>query len=107
MTRFAPLFALGLGVLAVSTACLATFGPDIRSAAHHASVTAQTDDAVCLGCHEPEQRARTRLASMTRPQRERAMHRMMHGGGAPLVAQWMIDDARTCVTCHAVRGGER
>ncbi len=95
--------ALGLGGLA--SGCLTALGPNIRARNHHQDVRASDDDGECLTCHEPELSAQARLMKMGHVERDAAMDRMMGGGGASLVAQWMIDDSRSCQQCHVLRGG--
>ena len=84
-------------------ACLPAFAPGIRPVAHHAGMTASSSNDVCMGCHESEQAALEAFASMAPSEREHAMHERMAGGGASLVAQWMLDDPRSCASCHQPR----
>jgi hypothetical protein len=88
-------------------ACLPTLAPGIRPVQHHIGMTTQTDNDTCMGCHEAEQRVIEQLASMPAAEREAAMRHRMQGGGASLVAQWMLDDPRSCAACHQPRGGIR
>lgn len=88
--------------MALVGACLPAYAPATRLGTHHAAVTRQSPDSMCLGCHEPEALAAERLADVPAPEREAEMERMMSGGGA-LVAQWMIEDRRSCLTCHVPR----
>lgn len=86
-------------------ACLTGLAPGIRVVDHHADLSSATPNAICMGCHEAEREVVAMMASMTPVARERAMHARMQGQGASLVAQWMIDDPRSCATCHRPRGG--
>lgn len=85
-------------------ACLPGLAPGIRMVDHHAGLTTTTN-ATCMGCHESEQAVATAMAAMSAREREQMMARRMGGGGASLVAQWMLDDPRSCATCHTPRGG--
>ena len=87
-------------LLGLLGACLPAFAPGIRPVDHHAGMTARSPDAVCMGCHESEQAVVDAFSSMSPREREHAMHERMEGEGASLVAQWMIDDPRSCATCH-------
>jgi hypothetical protein len=86
-------------------ACLTGLAPGIRTVEHHQGLTAQTANATCMGCHESEQDVAAAMAAMSAPEREQVMAQRMGGGGASLVAQWMLDDPRSCATCHTPRGG--
>ncbi|MGH1347492.1 MAG: hypothetical protein ACRBN8_38390 [Nannocystales bacterium] len=98
---FAPLMAATLG------ACLPALAPGIRPVQHHAGLTETAGDDTCMSCHEAEQRVLDGLAAMSPRRREASIHQRMQGGGASLVAQWMLDDERTCVGCHVPRRGLR
>lgn len=98
---FAPLLLAMLG------ACLPALAPGIRASEHHGGLTTQTEDHTCMGCHEAEQQVLEQLASMPASKRDAAMEHRMQGGGASLVAQWMLDDARSCAGCHEPRAGWR
>lgn len=86
--------AIGLGICMFG--CLRAFGPDLRRKGPHASVRSTSDAAVCMSCHESEADALARMR--TQPKAEPM------SAGPPLVADWMITEERTCVTCHVVRG---
>lgn len=81
-------------------ACLPAFAPGIRVVDHHAGMTASTANDTCMGCHEAEQEVLASMQAMASGEREQAMHARMTGGGASLVAQWMLDDPRSCASCH-------
>ena len=85
-------------------ACLPAFAPGIRTVDHHIGMTASSPNDVCMGCHESEQAVLEVFTAMAPAEREHAMHERMEGGGASLVAQWMIDDPRTCASCHEPKG---
>lgn len=86
--------ALGLGVSLFG--CLRAFGPDLLAKGPHAVVRPSSDPETCMGCHESEADAIARMRA--HPDSEPM------SAGAPLVADWMVTEARTCVTCHVVRG---
>lgn len=98
---------VALAGLGLAAGCLTTLGPDIRATGEHQQLTRRDPDELCLGCHEPERSAQRRLAAMDPAARQQQLERMMRGGGSPLVAQWMIDDRRSCQTCHVLRGASR
>lgn len=85
-------------------ACLTTLAPGIRATDHHVGMTTATSNETCMGCHESEQDVASAMASMTAFEREGAMAMRMQGEGASLVAQWMLDDPRSCASCHTPRG---
>jgi hypothetical protein len=97
----APLFFATLG------ACLSGLAPTIGPDPHHLGMRTQTNNDTCMGCHEAEQAVLDQLAVMPAAQREVAMGRRMAGGGASLVAQWMLDDERSCAACHLSPRGAR
>ncbi|MBV1857391.1 MAG: hypothetical protein KUG77_03190 [Nannocystaceae bacterium] len=106
MTSCVRPLALAPLCLAMLGACLPALGPNIRPARHHMGLTAHTKNDTCMGCHEAEQRVLERLTSMPAAKREAAiLLRMQGGGGASLVAQWMLDDPRPCAGCHQPRAG--
>ncbi len=88
-------------------ACLTAYSPRIRAVEHHAGITTVTPNATCMGCHESEQDVMVQMAQMSTAQREHEMALRMGGGGASLVAQWMLEDDRSCATCHKPFGGQR
>ncbi len=96
-----------LAMTGVTAGCLTSLAPNIRARDHHQGISATDPDADCLVCHEPEMAAQARLMKMAQTERDAAMDRMMGGGGATLVAQWMIDEPRGCLQCHVMRGGGR
>lgn len=107
-TVFASLrWLAALPLLGLLGACLPTLAPAIRPVEHHAGLTRDTGNAVCMDCHEGEAEVLAELQSMKPAAREHAMHQRMAGGGPSLVAQWMIDEPRSCATCHPPRGGAR
>ena len=85
------------------TGCITAYAPALRPGDHHAGIDISTPNETCLDCHEPETAAISRLMELPPSARQREMDRMMGQGGATLVAQWMIDDARGCVECHGLR----
>ncbi len=101
MLAVAPFFFATLG------ACLSGLAPTIGPEPQHLGMSTQTDNDTCMGCHEAEQAVLDQLAAMSATQREVAMGRRMEGGGASLVAQWMLDDERSCVACHLSSRGVR
>lgn len=99
--------ALALLLLATAGACLPALAPGIRPVQHHGGLTGQSDDDTCMACHEAEQQVLEGLAAMSERKREAEMRHRMQGGGASLVAQWMIDDERSCAACHTPQRGLR
>lgn len=91
--------ALGLGVSLLG--CLAAFGPDLRSKGPHAAVRPSSESQICMGCHESEADALARMK--THPQASEP-HAELAPADAPIVPDWMVADARPCVSCHVVRG---
>ncbi|MCA9682363.1 MAG: hypothetical protein KC457_09225 [Myxococcales bacterium] len=72
--------------------CLQVFGPDLRARGPHEGLdTTGAADAAdrCMDCHLSEAEA---LAQKLEGPTE-----------APLVADWMVEEPRSCVTCHVVR----
>lgn len=88
-------------------ACLTAYSPRIRAVDHHAGITAATPNATCMACHDAEVDVMAEMARMSEAQREHEMAMRMGGGGASLVAQWMVEDERSCATCHKPFGGQR
>ncbi len=85
-------------------ACLPVLAPGIRVVDHHEGLTARTTNDTCMGCHEAEQEVLESMQAMAPGAREKAVHARMEGEGASLVAQWMLDDPRSCASCHTPRG---
>jgi hypothetical protein len=92
----AVLLAVGL------LGCLRVFGPDLRPVGPHVGLSGAGS---CMDCHESEADAIVRIAqetaklsaappSHTPPKTEL---------GPPLVADWMVAEARPCTDCHRVR----
>lgn len=81
--------------------CLTTLAPNIRAKGIHDIVTPAATRDTCLSCHETEADAIVRMERLAHagkpvpPPRE---------GDAPLVQDWMVEDKRSCVDCHHVRG---
>ncbi|PRQ05991.1 hypothetical protein [Enhygromyxa salina] len=67
--------------------CLPAFAPNIRVVGEHAGVNQASDSQTCMGCHVSEREA-LKLGGPTE---------------APIVADWMLTEARTCVDCHRAR----
>jgi len=67
-------------------------------------MTAASKNADCMGCHESERAVLASLQTMSAEAREHATASRMEGGGASLVAQWMLDDPRSCASCHRPKG---
>ncbi|MCA9691981.1 MAG: hypothetical protein KC636_20435 [Myxococcales bacterium] len=99
---------IGAASLAVAgLGCLASFAPSLRARGPHEHLRTGDEAALCMGCHEQESAAAHRLAQLAPAERERAIAAAMAGEGAPLVRDWMIEDPRGCLECHALRGGRR
>lgn len=96
-----------LPLLGLLGACLTAFAPGIRPVSVHAGMTASTPNDTCMGCHEAERDVLAALQAAPADERARQMRAHMEGQGASLVAQWMLDDPRTCAGCHEPRGGGR
>lgn len=76
-------------VLATLTlGCLPAFAPNLRIRGPHAGLHAASPNEQCMGCHVSE-----REALQLGPDTPMA---------APIVADWMLEDARTCGHCHRV-----
>ncbi|NVB40414.1 hypothetical protein G6O69_21420 [Pseudenhygromyxa sp. WMMC2535] len=80
----AALVLLALGGLG----CLSSFAPNLRARGVHEALHPQTTGEVCMGCHVSERDA---LAQPDTPT------------AAPIVADWMLADERSCTGCHRVR----
>ncbi len=93
-----------LPLIGSAGACLTAYAPGIRPVSVHAGLTATTPNATCMGCHEAEQEVLAALQAVPEAQRAQTMRERMEGAGASLVAQWMIDDPRSCAQCHRPRG---
>lgn len=76
-----------VAVVIVTGACLPVFAPNIRAAGVHAGVSGSSDSPTCMGCHTSERDAMA-LGEPTE---------------APIVADWMLAEPRTCVDCHRAR----
>jgi hypothetical protein len=70
------------------TSCLAAFAPTVVARREHAGVRPTSPSTTCMTCHVAERDATAA------------------GGHAktPVVAMWMIEDRRGCLSCHGVRG---
>jgi hypothetical protein len=86
---------LGVLALAGSLGCLPVFGPDLRPRGHHAGLESGTPRDGCMGCHVDEHQA---IASGVDED---------HPAPAPIVADWMLEDPRECVTCHRLRAAHQ
>lgn len=73
--------------------CLRVFGPDLRATGVHAGVAPRVERETCMGCHEAEADALVRMKAGDHAP-----------AAAPLVADWMLAESRTCTDCHAIRG---
>jgi hypothetical protein len=82
----APPRSLVVVVLA-TFGCLPAFAPNIRAAGVHASTDEASASETCMNCHTSEHEALELAAPIE----------------APIVADWMLTEARTCVDCHRVR----
>jgi hypothetical protein len=78
-------------VAIVTVGCLPAFAPNIRAAGVHAGVDESEVSETCMDCHTSEQEA-LQLDGPTR---------------APIVADWMLTEARSCVDCHRVGSAPR
>ncbi|KIG19019.1 hypothetical protein DB30_05923 [Enhygromyxa salina] len=78
-------------LLVATVGCLPAFAPNIRANGVHAGVSKASESQTCMSCHVSEQEA-LELGGPTE---------------APIVADWMTTDTRTCVDCHRARVGSR
>jgi hypothetical protein len=76
-----------VAIVTVTVGCLPAFAPNIRAAGVHAVVSESSTSETCMGCHTSEHEA-LKLDAPT---------------DAPIVADWMLTEERTCVDCHVVR----
>jgi hypothetical protein len=76
-----------VAVVIVTVGCLPVFAPNIRAAGVHAGVDEPGASEPCMDCHTSEQEA-LKLDAPTR---------------APIVADWMLAESRSCVDCHRIR----
>lgn len=83
--RSALIVLLALFVLA----CLPAFAPNLRPRGVHAGLSGASASEECMDCHISEHDARL-LAAPT---------------SSPIVADWMVEEARRCVDCHRVHEG--
>lgn len=82
-----PALLAGVALVGFATpGCLRVFGPDLRARGPHQGL--DTADR-CMDCHISEAEA---LAQKLEGPTE-----------APLVADWMVEEPRSCVDCHLVR----
>jgi hypothetical protein len=68
--------------------CLSAFAPTVVVRREHAGVRPTSPSHECMACHVGE-------------------HEVLPAGAhasAPVVADWMIEDRRGCLSCHGVRG---
>jgi nitrate/TMAO reductase-like tetraheme cytochrome c subunit len=77
--------------MTVTLGCLPAFAPNIRAADVHAGLDESSVSKTCMDCHTSEHDA-MQLDTPTR---------------APIVADWMLAETRTCVDCHQVRAHPR
>lgn len=103
--------AWSLAVLACAAlgGCLSAFAPAVKVRGPHAQVQARDTQADCLSCHELESQAMARLQARANGDPSVASNTDLHGAAhraspAPLVADWMVDEAPSCLDCHALRG---
>jgi hypothetical protein len=80
-----------VAAVTVTLGCLPAFAPNIRAAGVHAAVNDSSASETCMDCHTSEHDA-LQLDEPTE---------------APIVADWMLVEARTCVDCHRVRAHHR
>jgi hypothetical protein len=93
----------GAALLGGALGCLTTLGPDIRRDWPHAGTSQATTRGGCLGCHETETHMRTRMQAMTPSEMTVHMQYITTVVHPPLVQDWMVQESRECVACHAVR----
>lgn len=93
----------GLGVLAL-VGCLSAFAPAVRVRGPHAGVRETDAPADCLACHELESEALARMTAANGAQAEAAHSAAHEVASAPLVADWMVEEAPRCTDCHTLRG---
>ncbi|EDM73855.1 hypothetical protein PPSIR1_09410 [Plesiocystis pacifica SIR-1] len=118
--------ALGTLTLALVAGCLSAFAPPLRTRGrpHHEALRPDSSTKTCMGCHRSEAEA---LAAQQRaalgPKHGHALdhgegHDHDHGASsdhahehdapkpddAPLVADWMLADERSCLGCHRLAG---
>jgi nitrate/TMAO reductase-like tetraheme cytochrome c subunit len=82
-----PFVALATVVLG----CLPAFAPNLRPRGVHAGLTTASSSELCMSCHISEKDALELGAPAS----------------APIVADWMLAEERTCSDCHRVRGHEQ
>jgi len=69
--------------------CLPSFAPNLRAKGVHAGLDAGSGNDSCMGCHISE---------------GEALAQKLEGpAAAPLVADWMLEDRRSCAQCHVLR----
>jgi hypothetical protein len=75
-------------VAVLALGCLPAFAPGLRARGIHAGLDRDSPRTSCMTCHESEAEALARAS--TSPSK------------APLVAEWMLTERRSCVNCHHV-----
>lgn len=80
-----------VAALTVLLGCLPAFAPNVRAVGVHAAVNQASASETCMDCHTSEREA-LELDAPTE---------------APIVADWMLVEARACVDCHRVRAHPR
>ena len=101
---FAAAVFAAAGLLGGLVGCLTTLGPDIRRSWPHAGMTRAATRGDCLGCHETESHMRMRMQAMKPAEMAAHMQYITTVVHPPLVQDWMVQEPRDCVVCHAVRG---
>ena len=102
-TSLRTVLALSMvATLSICDACLSAYAPAIIARGHHAnmSTSAVTDD--CMGCHPSESGALRSLDDLGYDQHRARLDELSEG--PPLVADWMMNDDLTCLSCHRLRG---
>ncbi len=94
---------LALALSGATLGCITTLAPNVRARGHHESLEARARWDDCSACHEQESVMAHRLSRMSPRARAAAEAQAARGGGAPLVRDWMVDDARGCLECHKLK----
>ncbi|HWB75430.1 MAG TPA: hypothetical protein VG755_10745 [Nannocystaceae bacterium] len=92
MPERGPRLRYVLALVPLLSACLSAFAPPLFARREHASMRKTSPSSECLSCHPVETEAHE-VGSHAVAKHE-----------APIVARWMIEAQRGCLTCHAVLG---
>ena len=100
------LLVLLVSALASLSGCLSLYAPSLNATEHHADVAPQASADDCMSCHIAESRFEhaSAHAAHSKPIARPPIARPPIAGNldAPLVRDWMLQEERGCLQCHAL-----